>query len=98
MRAREAAEPERSARGMAPDGKHSADPQKALSRVGVLDAELGRLPARVLEGQIGRTMGQLLPQEIKRFTALVSEPPLAIAYRLREMRKDAVLGREEARG
>jgi hypothetical protein len=96
MKGREAAETERSARGGVPDGEHGADLQEVLTRVGLLDAELGRMPARAqLEGQIGRVMEHLLPQEVKRLKALLSGPQLAIAYRLREMLKDVVLGREE---
>jgi hypothetical protein len=99
LRGREAADAERAARAMVPDGKQSVQPKEALTRVGMLDAELRRMPRRAqLEHQIGRAFGHLVPQEVKRFKTLVSGPQFALAYRLREMLKDAVLGREEGRG
>jgi hypothetical protein len=97
--ARAAVAPEDFERGLArayrePAAARTAFP-KAVTREREAREALRRHPEKgLLEREIGRAMRQLLPREMEELRRLVSSPQFALAAKLREVAKDAVLGRD----
>jgi hypothetical protein len=67
----------------------------AHTRLEQLKEELRRAPHRdLLERSIARVVGRLEPREIAQFRGLVTETQAIIAFKVREVAKDILLGRE----
>ncbi len=67
----------------------------AQTRLEQLKEEIRRAPHRdLLERSIARVVGRLEPREIAQFRRLVTETQAIIAFKVREVAKDILLGRE----